>query len=526
MKSGVKTKKLRIGGMTCVNCQNKIERNLRAAGVENAEASYVAGTVVVTYDDDIISIESIAAIIEKLGYQTGNGLQESNPRRVIGTLVVTVLLYAFLQGAGILNLLAPSGLADAGMGYGTLFVVGLVTSIHCVAMCGGVALSQSIPKNKPNDERENTRLFSAFAPAFLYNAGRAASYTVVGFVLGFVGLLFGGGSSAGLPTALQGILKIIAGAFMVVMGINMLELFPRLRKFQPRLPKSFTRKIGAGGARKLKNGRPLVAGLLNGLMPCGPLQAMQITALASGNPFVGGMSMLMFSLGTVPLMLGFGSVVSALGVKFERKATRVGAILVVALGLAMLSQGGILSGFLPPALLTTLVFSLCAAGVVSSLNFSKPEYKIILTIAAVAAIIAVPALWNQRKSLFGGRAGASPYISGENRTKTQPETQTMEIVDGKQIINSVLSSGRYPDIAVEAGTPVKWIIDAPQGSVNGCNGRMLIREYGIEYSFKTGENVVEFTPEKAGTIWYSCWMGMIRGSVTVTESASPQGGKS
>jgi plastocyanin domain-containing protein len=65
---------------------------------------------------------------------------------------------------------------------------------------------------------------------------------------------------------------------------------------------------------------------------------------------------------------------------------------------------------------------------------------------------------------------------------------------------------------------VKWVIDAPKGSINGCNNRMLIREYGIEHSFKTGENIVEFTPAKAGNVQYSCWMGMIRGNIAVTEA--------
>jgi plastocyanin domain-containing protein len=68
---------------------------------------------------------------------------------------------------------------------------------------------------------------------------------------------------------------------------------------------------------------------------------------------------------------------------------------------------------------------------------------------------------------------------------------------------------------VQQGIPVKWIINAPQGSVNGCNNRMIIREYGIEYSFKTGENVIEFMPERTGKFPFSCWMGMIRSSITV-----------
>jgi sulfite exporter TauE/SafE len=181
-------------------------------------------------------------------------------------------------------------------------------------MCGGINLSQCIPHGEAVDEKKSR--LSTFRPAFLYNLGRVISYTAIGFILGFAGLLLGGGSDAGLPTMFQGTLKLFAGAFMVVMGINMLGLFPQLRKLQPRMPKIFARKVGM---EKAKNKSPLIVGLLNGLMPCGPLQSMQIVALASGNPFAGALSMFLFSLGTVPLMLGLGSIVSALGRKFTQK---------------------------------------------------------------------------------------------------------------------------------------------------------------------------------------------------------------
>jgi plastocyanin domain-containing protein len=98
------------------------------------------------------------------------------------------------------------------------------------------------------------------------------------------------------------------------------------------------------------------------------------------------------------------------------------------------------------------------------------------------------------------------------------------IENGVQIVNSTLSGGRYPAITVQAGIPVRWIIDAPQGSINGCNNRMIIREYGIEHRFRTGENIVEFTPARTGKFPYSCWMGMIRSSITVTAEGGQTAG--
>lgn len=501
MESNVR-KKFRIGGMTCISCQNKIEKKLsNTAGIESAAVSYSAGTAEVIFDADRISFKDICAIIDKLDYKVLSENERSKPdtSHVLGILAIIVSLYVLLQQFGILNLLVPSQLADAGMGYGMLFVIGLITSIHCIAMCGGINLSQCIPHSGKAALSEKRNLLSTFVPAFLYNLGRVISYTTVGFILGFIGLLFGGGSGAGLPVLAQGILKLLAGVFMVIMGINMLGIFPELRKLQPQMPKFLAHKINRGKARSKS---PLIVGLLNGLMPCGPLQSMQIVALASGNPFAGALSMFLFSLGTVPLMLGLGSMVSALGQKFTKKVMSIGAVLVVVLGLAMLSQGGSLSGLLPPDLLLPIILSLCAVGIVSRIPFRRITNRVVptVTVALVAFLTVL---------LFNSRIGNA---NDENN-------QSADIVDGKQVIASTLSSGKYPNITVTAGIPVKWIINAPKGSINGCNDKMNIQEFGIRnYEFKEGDNVVEINPTETGKIQYSCWMGMIHGSITVTEA--------
>lgn len=148
----------------------------------------------------------------------------------IGTFAIIVCLYYLLQRFGVLNLLVPSMLADQAMSYGMLFVVGLLTSVHCIAMCGGINLSQCIPSGKDDSGNENR----AIMPSLLYNTGRVISYAVIGFLLGGIGMILTGGAETGIPLILQGILKIIAGLFMVIMGINMLGVIPVLRKFQIR----------------------------------------------------------------------------------------------------------------------------------------------------------------------------------------------------------------------------------------------------------------------------------------------------
>lgn len=442
-------KQLRIDGMTCVNCQNKIAKALsHTPGVQDVNVSYNKAAAAFTYDSDAISLEQIIAIIEDLDYEVRSDPEGSHMdiSRIGCFLIIIICLYILLQKFGILNLLVPSQLADSKMGYGMLFIIGIITSVHCIAMCGGINLSQCIPRKSIS--AGNDSKLSVFLPALLYNLGRVISYTVIGFLLGLIGMLISGDSEAGVSTLLQGILKLIAGAFMVIMGINMLGIVPWLRKLNLRMPKFLAVKIGK---QKVKNRQPFFIGLLNGLMPCGPLQSMQIIALASGNPFVGALSMFLFSLGTVPLMLGLGSIVSALGRKFARAVMNIGAILVVVLGLAMLSQGVSLSGIQLP------------------------------------------------------------------KQQSASSSEEAEIVDDVQIVHSTLSPGSYPDITVQAGIPVKWIIDAPAGSINGCNHKMILSEYGIEYTFEEGENVIEFTPTEAGAYGYTCWMGMIRGNIYVTD---------
>lgn len=100
-------------------------------------------------------------------------------------------------------------------------------------MCGEINLTQCIPKN----ERESRVSYAdSLRPAVLYNLGRVISYTVTGFVLGLVGMIIAGSTGTGISILFQGLLKIIAGVFMVIMGINMLGIFPMLRHFSLRIP--------------------------------------------------------------------------------------------------------------------------------------------------------------------------------------------------------------------------------------------------------------------------------------------------
>ncbi len=460
MSSNRITKTLIVTNMSCVNCENIIERALSSrAGIEEVRASYGEGQVTVTFDGNIISIGEVEEILEAEGYHvtakenfqpsktkekkdySGSKAEGRDFTNVIGVIIILFALYMVANHLGLLNIFNAFPTAEEGMGYGMLFIIGLLTSVHCVAMCGGICLSQCVPAK----EGTFTNKFSAMRPSLLYNLGRVASYTVIGGIVGAIG------SVVSFSGSMKGIVQILAGVFMVIMGLNMLNIFPALRKFNPRMPKIFAKKIYASSTSK----SPLYIGLLNGLMPCGPLQAMQLYALSTGSPIKGAISMFLFSIGTVPLMFAFGALSSFLSKKFTAKMLTASAVLVVFLGIFMFNNGVGLSGIALPTF---------------------------------------PALAN-----------------------TKQEANKAVVEGDVQVVTSGITSGSYEPIIVQKGIPVKWTIQAEEGELNGCNNSIVAQSYNLQKKLQIGDNVVEFTPTESGTFSFSCWMGMIRSKITVVD---------
>ncbi|HOJ48425.1 MAG TPA: sulfite exporter TauE/SafE family protein [Bacillota bacterium] len=438
--------KLKIDGMTCVNCENRIERKLqRTNGVRKAKVRYASGTAEITYDENITSIEKIIAVIERLGYKAAEETEKTkraDASKALGVFVVLFALYMILRRFGALDVFNAFPEAREGMGYGMLFLIGLLTSLHCVAMCGGINLSQTVSRNAQMSKSGTAVLL----PSVLYNSGRVISYTVIGGIVGAVG------SVVSFSGTMKGVVQLAAGVFMIIVGLNMLNLFPGLRRLTPRMPKVFAKKIN-----QQKSGKsPFIVGLLNGLMPCGPLQAMQLYALSTGSPVKGALSMLLFSLGTVPLMFGLGALSTFLSRKFTAKMMTVSAVLVVVLGISMFSSGMSLSGI----------------------------------------------------SLSNIIGGAGSGARNENIAK---------VTDNVQVVTTKLSSGSYEPITVQKGIPVRWIIKAEKKDINGCNNEIIIPEFNIDKKLMARDNIIEFTPTESGTFPYSCWMGMIRSRITVVD---------
>lgn len=344
MAENLVDKILKIKGMTCASCEMRIENKLKKLeGIKDVKAVYASSELYVTYDGSTIDVESITKAVEGLDYKVLSILPVTEEKiikiksknednlsinQLLGIGIIILAGYLIIKNTVGFNYIPQ---VNQNMGFGILFVVGLLTSLHCIAMCGGINLSQCVSYKFGNDE--NAR-FSKLRPSILYNGGRVISYTIIGGIVGTMGSVVSFSGTA------KGIVAILSGAFMVIMGLNMLNIFPWLRKLNPRMPKLFGNKIYSNNG---KHG-PFYIGLLNGLMPCGPLQAMQIYALGTGSFVMGAASMFFFSVGTVPLMFGFGVLSSILSKKINHRVMRVSAILVIMLGIMMTSRGFDLSG--------------------------------------------------------------------------------------------------------------------------------------------------------------------------------------
>lgn len=352
-------------------------------------------------------------------------------------MLLHTLLLAFAQRVGLpdISQLPP------GAGLGLIFTAGLLTSFHCAAMCGGIALAQTA---SPGTRQG---LLARLKPSFPYHAGRILSYSAIGALAGGLGQVIR------LPGVFKGAIPVLGGLFMIIMGINLLGVWRFLRKLNLRMPSFAARRLLSGISRP----GPLAVGLLSGLMPCGPLQIMQLYALASGSAWHGFASLLVFSLGTAPMLLLFSSIHAITGKGFTTIVTRFSSAIVIVLGTTMLVRGLALSG-----------------------------------IAAAPSAAA----WNT--------AGIA-VIAQDSKEQT---------------VRTVLdpdSRDSYPPIVVQKGIPVQWIFSAEKEALDTCNESLVLPAFHVEQKLAPGDNIIRFTPGEAGEFVYTCWMGMIRSRIQVVD---------
>jgi sulfite exporter TauE/SafE len=219
------------------------------------------------------------------------------------------------------------------------FLIGLLSSAHCVGMCGGFAASVAAPPSGAG-----TAPGQGLRMAIPYHAGRLLTLAARGAVMGAVGsFVDAAGRLAGwqrLATCLGGVL-MIAWALAYFRGQSLFgsvspgflaARWPRARRllFAPRCPRG---PLGA-----------FTAGLLLGFMPCGLLATVEIRAAATGSPWAGAGTMLSFGAGTVPALLGWAALAGAVMGRWRPRLDRTAAALVGVVGMLSLLRGLAASG--------------------------------------------------------------------------------------------------------------------------------------------------------------------------------------
>ena len=198
-------------------------------------------------------------------------------------------------------------------GYGLLFVYGLITSLHCIGMCGGIVFAVSCRETNRARLLENAK----------YQVSRILSYSAVGLALGGLGSVFS------LSPRLRAYIPIIGGILMLIIGLSLLfggSAFPAPRFYSEKL-------------RKIRFANSVALGLLTGLFPCASMQSVQLYALASGNALRGMAVMAAFALGSAPLLFLFGTLQTVLKNKSLKWLIPCSSVLILILAGNMILRG-------------------------------------------------------------------------------------------------------------------------------------------------------------------------------------------
>jgi sulfite exporter TauE/SafE/plastocyanin domain-containing protein len=344
-----------------------------------------------------------------------------------------------------------------------MLAVGLLTGFHCVTMCGSMVFSYSV-----GNPREGGWL-QRISPQFAYQAAKILSYISMGLLLGAIGAVF---NLAGV----RNWATIVAGVFMILVGLQLTGWFPTLRKFSPRAPKFLVRWIMSLRKRSSAKDQaateayvtPVLFGLMTGLMPCGPLIAAELAAAGSGSAANGAIAMLGFGLGTVPVMLAFGSVASMISARFQKQMSIAAAIVVIVLGGMFINRGAVLLG--------------------SPVSFESVA-----------------------QAVTGGAKGA-----GAQAAFAQDASGVAEVK--LTIKNTQFVPGT---VTIPSDRPVKLVVDRQED--NACSDQIAIPQLGILQNLKAnGTTVVDIPATKGGTYRLTCGMGMMSGTLAAVAASGAQ----
>ena len=203
-------------------------------------------------------------------------------------------------------------------------ILGLLGSFHCVGMCGPIAFM--LPVDRSNS-------FKKVSQVFMYHFGRLFAYSLIGLFFGLVGkslYIFG----------IQQQLSIVIGVFMIVVILLPYKTFSTYNFSKPLYKVISKVKSSLGKALNKKTADTfLTIGFLNGFLPCGLVYMAVFGSMATGSAFQGSMYMLLFGIGTIPLMTTAIYLGKFLNAKIKQRIQKAIPVFVVIIGILFILRG-------------------------------------------------------------------------------------------------------------------------------------------------------------------------------------------
>lgn len=213
--------------------------------------------------------------------------------------------------------------------FSAIFALGLISSLHCVQMCGPIVLAYSLPLAKAARHQQMLVAHAA------YNLGRITTYAALGALAGVAG------GALNIVSRLAGVAngaRICTGLALIVAALLISGALPQSKLVQIGPVGGFSRLIG----RILLSPQPLSKlslGLVLGFLPCGLVYAALLKSVETGTAAAGALTMVAFGLGTASTLTSFGIVSSAAGMRLGRWGNALSAAGVALMGAFLLWRG-------------------------------------------------------------------------------------------------------------------------------------------------------------------------------------------
>lgn len=206
----------------------------------------------------------------------------------------------------------------------TAFTIGLVGSLHCVGMCGPIALA--LPY-------QGQQRWVAASNVLLYNSGRVITYALIGLVIGTLGKgLFLAGLQSQVSIGL-GILLLFIALFSINVEAKLLRI-PAFSKLNGWVKQRLSALLRNHNRTSL-----LFIGMLNGLLPCGLVYMAVVGAVATGNIIEGMAYMSLFGLGTIPLMMATALAGQFINLRLRNRLRKLIPVFLVAFAVLFIARG-------------------------------------------------------------------------------------------------------------------------------------------------------------------------------------------